>query len=369
MKNIIPYLFASSVLAIFAVAIIYMSRRFAGFFGNERAIPYYVAFSLLIIFMIYGVLALSNSTEQSGHLLYSSAAVIMGFILYLLLSVITVDILRIFITIPPRFGATIAIGLATIVSVYGVWNSTHIRTSNITVPISQLNKDVRILHLSDIHIGHFRGIKTISKIVSKANALNPDIIAITGDLFDGKIGVKEEIFDAIKQFKAPVYFVEGNHDEYTNIRIIKNKLRKIGVNVLDNIIEDFGDLQIVGINHMQADNETYDMHASGHKPTIEETLHKLQIDSSRPSVLLHHSPEGIKYADKHGIDLYLTGHTHAGQMFPINLIAELIFPYNRGLHNYNNTKIYVSEGIGTFGPPMRVGTISEMVLLTLKSAK
>jgi len=83
-------------------------------------------------------------------------------------------------------------------------------------------------------------------------------------------------------------------------------------------------------------------------------------------VLLHHSPDGIKYANQHGVDLYLAGHTHAGQLFPIKYIAKLIFDYNKGLRDYNGTKIYVSQGAGTFGPPMRVGTISELTLLKLK---
>ena len=84
-----------------------------------------------------------------------------------------------------------------------------------------------------------------------------------------------------------------------------------------------------------------------------------------PLILLHHGPAGIKYAAEAGVDLYLAGHTHGGQMFPATLVARAIFEYNKGLHKFRNTYIHVCEGTGTFGPPMRVGTISEMTILNL----
>ena len=108
------------------------------------------------------------------------------------------------------------------------------------------------------------------------------------------------------------------------------------------------------------------MHASANGSTIKSTLENLNIYKNKPSVLLHHSPDGIQYASEHNIDLYLCGHTHAGQLFPIKYLANLIFDYNRGLHHFNGTRIFVSQGAGTFGPPMRVGTKSEITLITLK---
>lgn len=365
MKSFIPIIFATSVLAVFILAITYLSRRFAGYFNTDKTILFFFAFALILTFTIVAILTMSNTTGQMGHILYASASVLLGFILYLLLSVIVIDIVKLFIHIPPRISATIVLSLATLVSSYGIINASYIRTTNLSIPLKNLSQEIKALHLSDIHIGHFRGEKTMKEIVKKANILNPDIILITGDFFDGVIGVKDEIFKTIKEFRAPIYFVEGNHDEYTNIVQIKRKLKDVGVNVLENKIEEYKGLQIVGIDHMVADKETFDMHASANKSTIQETLSELPINDSKPSILLHHSPDGIEYADQNGIDLFLTGHTHAGQIFPINIIANFMFNYNRGLHSYNNTKIFVSEGVGTFGPPMRVGTISEMVLLNL----
>ena len=108
------------------------------------------------------------------------------------------------------------------------------------------------------------------------------------------------------------------------------------------------------------------MHVNDNGHTIKNVLSTLNIFKEKPTVLLHHSPDGIKYANQHGVDLYLAGHTHAGQLFPIKYIANLLFAYNKGLHNFKGTQIFVSQGAGTFGPPMRVGTKSEIALLKLK---
>ncbi|MFV0590922.1 MAG: hypothetical protein ACK5M7_06020 [Draconibacterium sp.] len=93
---------------------------------------------------------------------------------------------------------------------------------------------------------------------------------------------------------------------------------------------------------------------------------QLNIFPEQPTVLLHHSPDGIEYANRHGVDLYLAGHTHNGQLFPFNLLVPLFYKYNKGLSDFKGTNIYVSQGAGAFGPPMRVGTISEMPFITLK---
>ena len=117
---------------------------------------------------------------------------------------------------------------------------------------------------------------------------------------------------------------------------------------------------------MAADSNTFSMHANGKGPTIKSTLASLNLFPGKPTVLLHHSPDGIQYANQHGVDLYLAGHTHAGQLFPIKYLAHLLFDYNKGLHVFKKTRIFVSQGAGTFGPPMRVGTKSEITVLTLK---
>ncbi len=126
-------------------------------------------------------------------------------------------------------------------------------------------------------------------------------------------------------------------------------------------------LQIVGLDYMIPDKNTYDIHEINNENTIESALPAVGIDRSRTTILLHHNPVGAKYAADNGVNLYLAGHTHAGQLFPATIVAAMMFEYNKGLYKYDdNMQIYVSQGTGTFGPPMRLGTDSELTIINLK---
>jgi len=366
MRQIIPLLVLIIFLGILIGANIYLSKRFSWYFGLTNVKILYFSFAAITIFMIAGLIVFTNATGNFANFVYSAAAITMGFMLYLLLSVLFVDLVHLIIKLPLKTMGSAAILLALVISVYGIWNATQKRVRKIEVSMNGLQHEIRAMHLTDIHIGHFWGVKTLQKIVDKTNEQNPDVVFITGDLFDGKIRLNKASLEPLKQLHAPIYFVEGNHDGYSGAKEIKQKLREAGVTVLENEVTHFSELQIIGLNHMVADNQSVDMHANGGRSNIKNTLNSLNLFPGKPTVLLHHSPDGIKYANQHGVDLYLAGHTHAGQLFPIKYIAKLIFDYNKGLHDYNGTKIYVSQGAGTFGPPMRVGTISELTLLKLK---
>ncbi len=366
MKQFFPWIFLILFLGILTSANIYLARRFNLYFSVENTKVLYYIFPAFTMLMIFGLIPFANTTSRSGSLVYISAALTMGFMLYLVLSVILIDIAGFFTEISPKTRGISALTITILISVYGILNSWNLQVTRQEVTMKNLGKEIRAMHLSDIHIGHFRGKNFLKRIVDKTNSENVDVVFITGDLFDGKINLTKKELLPLKQLKVPVYFVEGNHDRYTGVDTIKSYLREIGVKVLENEKTSFGDLQIIGLNHMRADSATFNMHAAGNHATIQSTLDKLAPDKNKPAVLLHHSPDGIKYASQHGIDLYLAGHTHAGQLFPIIYIANLLFDYNKGLHEYNGTKIFVLQGTGTFGPPMRVGTKSEIAVITLK---
>ncbi|MFC2168360.1 metallophosphoesterase [Acidobacteriota bacterium] len=298
-----------------------------------------------------------------------SASILMGVTLYLILSVLLVDLLHLFVKLKPKFYGIAAISLAVLISGYGIFNSYNLRAEEITVQIKGITKEVKAMQLSDIHIGHFRGRGLIQKIVEQIKKHNVDVVFITGDLFDGKIGLNMDVISPLTELDIPIYFIEGNHEGYTDSEKIKDELRRTGIRVLEDEVSTWGEFQIIGLNHMLADNKSVDMHTRGNNSTIKDILPTLNIKKDKPSILLHHSPDGIKYANEQGVDLFLAGHTHAGQMYPVNYIAALIFPYNKGLHHYNGTQLYVSEGAGTFGPPLRVGTISEITVINLKPQK
>lgn len=366
MKQYIPILFFIAFIGILIAANVYLTRRFNWYFSIESTKVLYTVFPPFTLLMFFGMMPLSNTTNTFGSLIYIISAITMGALLYVLLSVMLVDIVGIFTNFKPKTYGLAALAITLLVTGGGMINAWNIQVTQQEIRLKGLTHEIRAMHLSDIHIGHFRGEKFLQKIVKKTNKQNVDVVFITGDLFDGRINLTKEDLAPLTQLNAPVYFVEGNHDKYTGVQTIKAMLKDIDVQVLENEVTHFNELQIIGLNHMAADNKSFNMHASSAGPTIETTLASLNLFENKPTVLLHHSPDGIQYANQHGVDLFLAGHTHAGQLFPVKYIAHLLFDYNKGLHDYQGTKIFVSQGAGTFGPPMRVGTKSEITVLTLK---
>jgi len=369
MKQFIPILILVLFLAFLAWANFYLAKRFTFYFDIRSARPLYFGFGVLTVFMIAGIIFFTNAEGPFANLAYSAAAITMGFLLYLLLSVAAVDLIRLLVKVQPKILGVVAISLAVTVTGLGVLNAMYKRVREVDITMKGLSREITAVQLSDIHIGHFWGVKTLQHIVDKTNTLNPDVVFITGDLFDGRIRLNKTNVEPLTKLKAPVYFIEGNHDGYSGAPEIKKILREIGVNVLENEVTHFSELQIIGLDHMRADNKSANIHASANKPTMKSVLNELDIFPEQPTVLLHHSPDGIEYANQHGVDLYLAGHTHNGQLFPFNFIVKMVYKYNKGLHNYNGTNIYVSQGTGAYGPPMRVGTISEITLFKLQPEK
>ena len=349
MKQIFPLIFLLLFLGILLGVNIYLSKRFAWYFSLEPTWPLQLGFALLTLLMIVGVAAFTNATGLGGHLIYCAGAILMGVLLYLVLSVLVVDLARLVIHVPARFYGFAVLILTLSLSVYGILNAFNVLTREIEVEIPGLNRDTKAMHLT--------------------NEQEVDMVFITGDLFDCKIRFCDECLSSLKSLNAPVYFVEGNHDGYSGIERVKSDLRKVGVRVLSNEMATQGEIQIIGLNHMSADDKNRNMHANGHAATIQSILPGLPTDPEKPIILLHHSPHGIEYANQKGVDLYLSGHTHAGQLFPVNYIVNLIFRFNKGLHDFKGTRIFVGEGAGTFGPPMRLGTHSTITLIKLKAVR
>ena len=136
---------------------IYFSRRFTWYFGIRKRKRVTLAFASLTVFMIGGIIAFTNSMSLFGSLIYISASILMGITIYLIFSVLLVDLLHFFIKVQPKIYGIAAIAMAIFISVYGILNSYNLRTREITLPIKGLKREVRAMHLTDIHIGHFRG--------------------------------------------------------------------------------------------------------------------------------------------------------------------------------------------------------------------
>lgn len=367
MRKLLPFVFPLLMVSILTGAIAYLSIRFRFFFSLQTAGWMVLLFSVALFGMTSGLFIWSNSKSRVKSVLYRLAAFTMGFLLYLLLSVILIDLLHLVTPMSPVFMGLLSLCLPIVILLIGYSRSFRIQTSHYQIKMDGLEKGLTIAHWSDIHLGHFRGSKFLQQIVDKTNFQNPDFVVITGDLFDGKINMSAQELKPLEDIKTPIFFVHGNHDVYSGLNDVFDVVKKAGVRVLQNECIDYQGLQIIGLNHLRADEQSAGMHTT-QGLTMREVLGDLPIDKNKPSLLLHHSPDGIKYARQHGINLYLSGHTHGGQQFPVTLLNELLFKYNRGLHDYKGTKILVSEGIGTFGPPVRIGTKSEIVMISLSNS-
>lgn len=367
MKYLFPMLMSVLFIGILFFSNIYLSRRFGWILSLDNLKWLHFVFAFIPLFMFAGLIGFSNSSSVFGSFLYRFAAILTGVMLYLILSMLFADLVRAFYKMGPQVFGIISLTITLCVSGYGLWNASTTRVTHINIPIKGLHKELKVMHLSDIHLGHFRGKGYLQNLVDMTIRENPDIVVITGDLFDGKIQLKMETLEPLKQLNVPLFFVEGNHDGYSGVEEIKSLLRELGVKVLENEVDQFRELQIIGLNHMRADSDSHSVPPNPTDRSIRSVLAELAISPDRPSILLHHSPDGVQYANEHGVDLYLAGHTHAGQLFPINYLNDLLFKYNKGLSDYNGTKIFVSQGVGTFGPPMRLGTKGEIVLISLTS--
>ncbi|MFT3737634.1 MAG: metallophosphoesterase [Breznakibacter sp.] len=257
--------------------------------------------------------------------------------------------------------------LLAVVMVYGVVNAYTLQVKEVTIPVFGLSKPIRAVHLTDIHLGNFRGKKYLEKVVDKTISLKPDVVFNTGDLFDSKAHfyTGTDVLDPFKKIEVPHYFVDGNHDEYVGADQVFELTRKAGLINLQNKLGNYGELQLVGLNNMAQDSISFDLHTPPGSKTIKDVLDKLLIDKNKPTLVMHHRPVGEKYMQKKGIDVLLAGHTHAGQMFPFTLIARALFPYLKGLYHYQDMSIYVSQGQGTIFVPFRIGTVSEITVVNL----
>jgi predicted MPP superfamily phosphohydrolase len=239
-----------------------------------------------------------------------------------------------------------------------------------------------IVQLSDVHLGAIRGPGFLERIVAKIDSVRPEVILITGDLFDGVSGGDLSVFiPLLNRLEATrgVFFVTGNHEGYLGLKNPLAILSKTDIKVLENEVVDMDGIQIIGIPYPEHNQPN-----SALRLLSESGLYAPQ----KPGILMYHTPTSIgashssmesqqtgtywrpdtdmTVAGSAGIDLQLSGHTHAGQFFPFTLLTGIIFSgYDYGLHREGGFQIYITSGAGTWGPPMRVACPPEIPVIRL----
>jgi predicted MPP superfamily phosphohydrolase len=244
---------------------------------------------------------------------------------------------------------------------YGVLRGPKVK--RVTVPLARLPRSAhgfRIAVVSDIHLGPVLGRGFAQRVVDTINSTQPDLIAVVGDLVDGSV---EDLAPAVAPLaglraRHGAYFVTGNHEYFSGAEPWVEHVREIGLRPLENARVEMGAFDLAGVNDVTGENY-------GDGPDYDKALG--DRDPGRAAVLLAHQPVMIHETVKHGVDLQLSGHTHGGQLWPGNFIADAANPTLAGLERYGDTQLYVSRGAGAWGPPVRVGAPSDITVVELAS--
>jgi len=264
------------------------------------------------------------------------------------------------------------VGVTGGLSAFSLYKGTSpVQVKKVVVALQKLPaafENFHIVQLSDVHIGATLHASWLETIITKTNALNPDLIAITGDLVDASVEALGNTIQLLTRLKAKhgVYFITGNHEYYAGVDEWVAYIKTLGIKVLLNerVTIQRGDAQfdLAGVEDFES------ARFPGHAPDLPKALAGRNTENLL--VLLAHQPAAIIEAASMGVDLQLSGHTHGGQIRPFDYAVRLKQPYVSGLHLHpgSQTQIYVSSGTGYWGPPMRLGTDAEITSLYLKQA-
>ncbi len=270
-----------------------------------------------------------------------------------------------------RWTALSVVSLSAVLAVLGVLYARFgVRIAHVRAPLANLPMgllDLRIVQISDLHVGATIRGDFVSRIVERINRLRPDIIAITGDLVDGSVPALRTHTAPLSRLSARygTFFVTGNHEYYSGEPAWTHELRRLGLTVLKNehvLIEHGGEtLVLAGVN---------DASASHFSPAEASNAHAAVQGAPADAaarILLAHQPRSAQEAARAGFDLQLSGHTHGGQFWPWSWIVRWFEPFVAGLSRVGDLLLYVSRGTGYWGPPMRFGSRPEISLIQLVS--
>ena len=338
-------------------------------------------FILIILFIIgfLGIILFFSAGEKmnialSGILYRFSTSWVIIF-LYLLIAVLLIDILRL-INLYTHFidnekislifnqniiTSTFIFGVVTLILVIGNIQYHNKKRQHLSIFTNKIETPIRIVGISDLHIGYTITSKEVSKWVSIINDEKPDIVIIAGDIIDNHTRpiLKDSLNKVFNRINAPmgIYACTGNHDLMYAIKDSTDIYKKSGISLLRDSYINLNDITIIG----------RDDYSNSKRDELKNIIKN--IDMSKFTILLDHQPTKLNDAVINGIDFQLSGHTHRGQIFPISLLTDFLFDVSYGYHKIENTHFYVSSGLGIWGGKFRIGTKSEYLVLDLKPSK
>lgn len=379
MKNSQVVIFFTVVLAIYSLANIYIFLKGYNTIaraGNSKTL-YTVVFILLASAFIAGKILEARHSSVASDILNIIGGFWLAFILYGVLFLLLSDILylpgrltgiirpeKIFLYRKWSFIFTIILSFLIISSGFINAIIPHVKEYNITIQKDAGARDkLRIVAVSDIHLGSVIRKRSIKKLSSMLESLKPDVIFLVGDVIDGEIGPVMR-GDLLKYFNCPrcrygIFAITGNHEFIGGADKTIPYIESKGIRVLkDEVINLDGGIQVAG--RLDRDSRRY--YGKDRMP-LEKIL--MDTDKAKPVILLDHQPWNLDEAVSNGVDLQISGHTHAGQMWPLNYLTRSLYELSYGYKKKGSTHFIVSSGYGLWGPRTRSGSKSEVVLINI----
>ena len=334
----------------------FIFSNFYHFFDLTKGVSYWT-----IIIILSGLYLFSSALEKSHFNsltkgIYVISSTLLGLEFMAFSYLLIYKLLALFIQIPLKEAGITILFLTLITTTWGIINSHILKINKINLYYDKsiLKKEIKIAHLSDIHIGTINTREYLQKVVDKTNSLNPDCVMLTGDLVDGSAPITQEMLKPLDDIKVPIYFIIGNHEIYDGLDFVLPILKKTKMKILRNETTTWNDIEISGIDFYEGSSRA------------KEEIKKLKISKDKFSILLNHPPTAFDVAVEKGFQLQLSGHTHYGQIFPFTLLVKIQFKRIAGIYKKANSYLFISTGTGTWGPPMRLLSRCEIGLINLK---
>jgi predicted MPP superfamily phosphohydrolase len=337
---------------------------FRGAPDDSRLLELRIALAILSVSFVAASLLAHQYFNPLVRAVYTIASVWLGLVSFFFLAACACWIIY---GVPLLFGvhlekralAALCFGLGLLGGISAMVNAAWTRVVRVTVKLPNLPAAWRgrtAALVSDLHLGHVRNTGFLRRIVRKLSQLRPDVLFIPGDMYDGTAVDLESLAKPWADFSAPLgsYFITGNHEEFTSPRKYLDAVQRSGIRVLYNEKIVLDGLQIVGVDYRDSTNVE----------RFQAILRQVALDRNIASILLVHNPNHLPVAEEAGISLQLSGHTHRGQFFPFTAVVSRIYgKFAYGLNRFGDLLVYTSCGAGTWGPPMRLGSNPEIVMI------
>lgn len=380
------YFFIISFMFVFGGLYYYVGLRVWQIFGSRISFldikDYWTVFAIFVLVSVVGLVRNKFLPEILRSRLYLVGSYWLAAMAYIIITLVEVDLIRFVDSwvgfLPqvvksnpdfPFYMGLVFITVLTVLMIYGTWNARQIKVTSYDIRILKQAgalRQLKIALISDTHLGTIND-QRHKKIIDTINCLKPDLVLVAGDITDdinlfGKLGISKDFREITSTYG--MYACFGNHEYFQKeLGVITDQLEQAGMSVLrDAYVKVAESFYLIG-----REDKSFRMVSGKGRKAIEELMQDMNLEL--PVIMLDHQPIDLEEAKSAGVDLQLSGHTHKGQFWPFNLITRRIYKNDYGYLKTGDLQVIVTSGAATWGPPIRIGTSSEVVQIIVNFNK